>query len=266
MAPTTTDDVLVALDRIVERAKQEGDRTGYFAALYHAVTVRVKEGIERGFFDDGPLMESLDAAFAVRYLDALEAWRRGGRLTRSWEVTFEAATRRRPIVLQHLLVAINAHINLDLGIAAARVSPGQALASLRRDFDRINEILASMVLEVRRNLGSVSPWIGFLDRVGGARGDVLINFSVRVARREAWRFAERLAPIPPDRQATLIRNRDLEVAELAGRVLHPGALSSGLLVIRLREGRNVSGNIDALRHVEPPRLEEVEARMGDEVA
>ncbi len=263
MALANTDEVLAALDEIVARAKREGDRVGYFATLYRAVTARVKEGIETGFFDDGPRMEKLDAVFANRYLDALVAHERGDRPTRSWEVTFDAAARWRPIVLQHLLVAINAHINLDLGIAAARVAPGNSLRALRRDFDRINEILASMVGGVRRNVGDVSPWIGLLDRIGGARKEVVINFSVRVARREAWRFATQLASLPEDRQAPLIRVRDKEVAALADRVLHPGVLSSGLTLIRLREGMNVPDTIRALSRFDPPELEVVEARVED---
>ena len=70
-APRTIDDVLADLDVILEKSLAAPSRLGYFAALYRKVTAKVKEGIESGFFDDGPRMEQLDVVFASRYLDAL---------------------------------------------------------------------------------------------------------------------------------------------------------------------------------------------------
>jgi hypothetical protein len=49
----TIDDVVVALDDIIARARDENSRLGYFPALYRRVTVEVGNGIERGAFEDG---------------------------------------------------------------------------------------------------------------------------------------------------------------------------------------------------------------------
>lgn len=138
------------------RAVRDGNRIAYFAAMYRTVTAQVQAGLEVDFFDDGERMERLDVIFANRFLDALEAGR-GGRPTRSWRVAFDAAERWRPIVLQHLLVGINAHINLDLGAAAAQTAPGDQLPDLRADFDRINEILAGLMEGMRGALAEISP-------------------------------------------------------------------------------------------------------------
>lgn len=143
-------------------------------------------------------------------------------------------------MLQHLLAGINAHINLDLGIAAAATSPGPQLPGLRRDVDRINEILTGLSAAMRESLAEVSPWIGVLDRVGGWGDDEMIRFSLSVARSEAWRFATELAPLPADAQAAPIRTRDARVARLAHVVLHPGWLRLPLLVVRSRESNDVA--------------------------
>jgi hypothetical protein len=97
----------------------------------------VNEAILAGHFEDSARMERLDVAFANRYLDALESYHRGEELSKCWRTCFRAAHNWHPIVLQHLLLGIDAHINLNLGIAAAQTSPGTQLAGLRRDFESI---------------------------------------------------------------------------------------------------------------------------------
>lgn len=254
MPAESIDEALAALDDIIERARRDGDRRGYFAVLYRKVTAKVKEGIEAGFFDDVERMARLDVLFANRYLDAEHAHTHGDELTRSWRIAFDACSRWRPLLLQHLLAGINAHINLDLGIAAARCSPGSQLAALRGDYERINDILASMTAQVQENLGTVSPLLGLLDTLGGKHDDEIIRFSITHARNGAWRFATRLAELPEDAWPDVIDDQDRRVSLVAHAVLRPGLLSAGLLVIRLAESNDVARTIDALAVAPAPEL------------
>jgi Family of unknown function (DUF5995) len=257
----TVAEVLERLDAIIDRAIDRGSRTGYFAAIYRQVTAKVAEGLARGFFDDGERMERLDVVFANRYLDALAAHEDGRRPTRSWELAFRATGAARPLVLQHLLLGMNAHINLDLGIAAATVAPGAELSGLRRDFDRINEVLAALIAGIEDDLSELSPWIGLLDGIGGRHDEEVIRFSIEVARAQAWRFATELAPLDPDHWAGPIGAKDARVAHLARRIRNPGWLGVKLLLIRARESNDVARNIRVLRGMTPPDLGEVEARV-----
>ena len=140
MSAKTIDEVIQQLDDIVDMAYRQKSRLGYFAALYRKVTLKVKEGIGGGIFEDGERMERLDVIFANRYLNAIEQYQSNEMPTRSWQLTFETSKHWWPIVLQHLLLGMNAHINLDLGIAAAKTSPGDAIIDLKEDFKKINEI------------------------------------------------------------------------------------------------------------------------------
>ncbi|HEX2028096.1 MAG TPA: DUF5995 family protein [Nitriliruptorales bacterium] len=248
----TLQEVMDALEAVVDRFLQDASRLGYFAALYRTVTSKVAQGIAEGFFDDGERMQRLGVSFANRYLTALHALRTGGRPSRSWQAAFDAASRPAPIVLQHLLLAVNAHINLDLGIAAAEVAPGDTLPALRRDFDRINETLASMLRQVQRQIGEISPWVGLLDLLGGSHDDEIVRFSVEVARTQAWRFAVELAPLARDDWSGPIGARDATVARLARVLLRPGLLTVGLWGVRARESRDVRRNIRVLSRVQPP--------------
>src|SRR5690348_6722042 len=187
---TNIDEVLAALDRIIATAIAEHSRVGFFAALYRQVTLRVKQGIADGMFDDGPRMMQLDTVFASRYLDALEAWESGGVPTKSWRYALNASRRSDLIILQHLLLGINAHINLDLGVAAAQVAPGDALPSLHGDFQRINQILGALTDNVKRVLEQFSPLLHLVDGFGGTVDDAIVNFSLSGARDDAWLHAQ----------------------------------------------------------------------------
>ncbi|MGH9022026.1 MAG: DUF5995 family protein [Acidimicrobiia bacterium] len=201
------------------------------------------------------------------YLSALRELQQGDRTTRCWEICFAAGAERRPIILQHLILGINAHINLDLGVAAAEVAPAGALPGLRRDFDRINEILALLVGQVQRDIGALSPWIALLDRVSGHHDERMIKFSMEVARTDAWRFGVELAPLDRRDWGGPIGARDASIARLGRVLLNPGfPLSAKLRLIGARESGDVRRNIEVLNRVAGPDLRTVDARVKQERA
>ncbi len=220
MTPQTIDEVLATLDQIILRARNERDRLGFFATLYRNVTLKVKEGIAAGLFADGPRMEKLDVTFANRYLAAHESFRQGEPLSRCWSASFRLAANWPPIILQHLLTGMNAHINFDLGIAAQSVAPGDELASL----------------------------IKLLDRYASQTEDRLINFSLGKARASAWLVANMINTTPTDRLGRELSILDDGVAMLGTLIGSPKEwlISIGLHVIRIRESNDVSHIIDAL--------------------
>lgn len=244
----TIDEVITRLTEIIAETRQLPSRLGYFAALYRKVTIQVKEGIANNRFQDGMRMERLDVNFANRYLEAYELHRQGKQPTAAWQVSFEAAEQWRPLILQQLLLGINAHINLDLGIAAMETSPGEELHSLQSDFQEINSILFNLVQPVQDEIGQVSPWIGFLEKIDPSADDAIINFSMRVARDSAWRFALRLNALDAKERPGAIQRRDKEIAELGRLVVNPPGLffKAGLTLIRLRESNDIPRVIDLL--------------------
>ncbi len=247
VAPTTIDEVLAQLDAIIERSLERSSRLGYFAALYRKVTAAVRRRLAENFFDDAERMERLDVVFANRYLRALHEHETGRRPTEAWHIAFDATGRWWPIVLQHLLLGMNAHINLDLGIAAARVAPGDSIHGLRDDFQRINSILGSLVEEVSEELAEVWPLLRILDWLGGRSDEAIINFSMEGARDFAWLSALRLAPLNDSDQAGCIAELDAEVADIASLVLKPGPLISlAARIVRLGERLNVPEIIEVL--------------------
>jgi hypothetical protein len=247
MPARTIDEVIKYLDDAITLAHHEKSRLGYFAVLYRNVTIKVKEGILAGSFEDGARMERFDVTFANRYLDALERYRRGGEPSKCWRTSFRAAEHWHPIVLQHLLLGINAHINLDLGVAAAQTSPGAQLEGLKQDFDSLNNILCAMLDDVQEKLTRVSPFMPLLDLAGGRTDEAIMSFSIKRAREAAWRVAERLAPLSLEEMQKELDVLDRWVDVLAFVIQYPGTpLRLAKLVVRFTESRDVAKIIDLL--------------------
>jgi len=241
--PTTIDQVIARLEEIIEDCTARGDRLGYFAALYNRVTEAVKAGIAAGEFQDGARMERLDVIFASRYIAAYEAYRAGEMPSRSWLKAFRAAEGAEHIVLQHLLIGMNAHIGLDLGVAAARVAPGDELAALRTDFDRINTLLASLTPVVEMEIDEFSPRFDELSKITPKLDLKLVGFAMGDARAAAWSFAQALAPLAPQQQVALMARRDEEVSLLGDVILNDGLV---IRLIRAKESTDVARIIRVL--------------------
>jgi uncharacterized protein with NAD-binding domain and iron-sulfur cluster len=262
MSATTIDEVIDALDAIIDEAERKADRVGYFAALYRKVTAEVRDSVRRGEFKDGERMERLDVRFANRYLDALTAYRSGGALTETWRVTFDACADREPTVLQHQYAGLAAHLLLDLGIAAAETAPGPRLPDLHSDFDHINDVVGRLMRQVDAIIGSVSPWIGLLDKYAGVEYAALNEIGISVARDLAWRSATKLASLADGPRASEEAQMDRRAAFVAKQLLHPsGGLRLLARVIRAREKSDVAAVIRVLRGPAPTPAPAVKKRV-----
>ncbi len=235
----TLDQVLARLDQIIASAKAENAAFGYFAALYRAMTVEVKMGSAGSQFDDPARMERLDVAFAKRYFSAFDLWRAGGVPPKSWLAAFEASENSKVIVLQHLMLGVHAHINFDLGAAAAEIAPGAAIFEMENDFNRINQIIGQLTDRVQEGLTQIWPPLAVFDAVLKTRDEGFINFSTKVARDTAWQAATALAFLDGEERQVFLENLDSSVAFFAGKILRPGLLIGAVLptIRRLEIGR-----------------------------
>lgn len=246
MRATTIDEVIELLEEIIEESKATNNTSGYFAALYQKVTIAVKEKLNTDYFDNDQRMELLDIQFANRYFEAHFDYKNGKVVTQSWEKAFTHSTDNKLIVLQHLLLGINAHINLDLGIAAENTSDGD-ITVLHDDFNRINEILANMVDEIQQDLARIwSPLVKLLKWLKNI-DNLLIDFSMNRARDGAWKFATELANCMHDDKENLILKRDSKIANFAQSII-PASLIIRLVFwfVRIGERGTTLSRIKAL--------------------
>ncbi len=135
-------------------------------------------------------MARLDVIFASRYLQAHEAWRSGQPLTDSWKIAFEATKTSSLLILQQLLLGINAHINLDLG--AVETMKQQVLEDIHTDFDTINTIIGSLTYQVLQEIDRMSPLLSLMGCK--ATTPILFSFSSASAMPRDGRLVFRRRP------------------------------------------------------------------------
>ncbi len=256
MAADTIDAVIAQLEQIIQEARTRRDRIGFFATLYRTVKIRVRDRIHEGnFFADSQRMERLAVNFSNRYLDALALFRRNLQPTQCHLIAFQTASRQSPIILQHLLLGINAHINLDLPVAVAQTIPGidpeSELLNLKPDFDKINQILGEVMDKIENQIAEVSPFFGLIDIVAGTIDEKILNLGLIADRELAWQTANLLAFTKRADRPQFIKFVDDKFQALARQISDPGPpWPSVIAVIRKKESDDIPTVMQALNVVE----------------
>lgn len=244
---TSIDQVITELNSIIATAKKDQSPLGYFAALYRKVTLEVQKGIKRDEFDNGKRMEKLDVIFASRYINAYYAFKANEKTSLCWVKAFKLSEDYWPIVLQHLLMGMNAHINLDLGIAAAQTMKDEQIKDLKNDFNKINGVLASLVSDIENDLSTIWPTLKSILKYTHKVDGFLVNFAMEKARDEAWEFALKLWGTQEQNIQKEIATKDIEVENIGNLITPKELIASSIFgIIRLGEKGNVSQKITDL--------------------
>ena len=208
MAPPTTVAEVVDRLRAIEASVPAGDGVAVFNRVYLTVTERIGALLTDGApaFEDPALVAELDVVFARLWLDAYDDVAGGRRAPAPWRPLFEARTSRR-YPIQFALAGMNAHIEHDLPLAVVTTcqSRGVSPADMHRDYEAVNQVLASVEAEIRR---------GFLTSVGQQLDDhvgpvvhLVSAWHIDKARDLSWVTAETLWAL---RRMTLLRGRFLD--------------------------------------------------------
>ncbi|WRI31694.1 DUF5995 family protein [Maribacter sp. BPC-D8] len=241
-------EVLDQLDSIIDNAIINNDRIGYFAFLYRRVTAEILKEVQLENFEDNPRMETFDVAFANYYLDAYNGYINNQPISASWQFAFDTKNDTLTI-LQHIMLGINTHINLDLGLAASTAMNGLEIPDIEKDFNTVNTILGNIVNEMQDRLSSVSPLLFLLDLAGKNTDEEIINFSLRKARELSWYNANLLWGLGIEQQNAAIQQMDITVLRLGEFIKAP---KSKIVMYALKfmgkfEEKNVGRVISKLR-------------------
>ena len=252
---TPVDDVIKKVECVISWAMDTQSPLGYFAALYLRVTKSIRGAILANKFEDGLRMVEFDAEFAGRYLNAVIAhWDPVGKPTRVWQSGFKTRDGHKPLtILQYLLTAMNAHIDLDLAVVTAEIyrkSPDKSWESLHHDFIAVNTILATQIPGVLDAIDKVSPVFSTYRKLLYNNDIDFINTALCTFRDNAWGFARELVDAPTAEQAQLIHDRDAACFDFGSAYVHPVFPFGDMFdAIRAKESTDIRHNIEVLQGV-----------------
>lgn len=211
------------------------------------MTAQVLKGIQQKKFEDNPRMTTMDVAFASRYLAAWENYSKGKKCSNSWYLAFEATKNKDLLILQHIFLGMNAHINLDLGISAASIMPYRKIIPLKTDFERINSVISSINQNVQDSLNKICYPVDLIDKLSNGKDNAILDFAISKARDTSWATAVISSNTPNFLKDSVINIVDYAAAKVASQILHPKLLSSALAKeLKKCESNDIVKNIEIL--------------------
>lgn len=242
----TLEDVLVRLAAIEEAGLRAGDRQARFATLYAVMTEEIRQRLEAGFFEDNAWVRRFAVAFANLYFEAYDAAGAGRAdgTPKAWRLYFDALASGRTILLQDLLLGVNAHINHDLAWALVGIGIDPDRERRARDHRAVNRVLAGITQRATDRLATAyAPGLRTLDAVGGELDEIVGQFSIEVARDNAWEGAVALTNARTEAERRLVGTMIGSRAALMARLLRSGSLSPTFVAVfrRLEEGDVMRG-------------------------
>lgn len=216
----TIKEVLDQLDDIINQSIAENSNLGLFAYVYRRTTAEIADAIANKRFEDNERMERFDVVFANFYLDAYHAFQNNQNLSKSWRHVFEASSEYLSI-LQHVIMGMNVHINLDLAISAANVMDGKDIQAIEKDYHLVNDILFEITNELQARISRVSPLMFLADWMGKNSDERIIDFSMQKARTAAWNAANLIWSLQGTDRDKAIEALDSTVLMLGNRLQKP---------------------------------------------
>ena len=203
----TLDDVVDGLSRREQQFRAAGDRRAIFLTLYGIVSSAMRAQVAARAFADSEWVHRYAVAFANLYRQALDDYD-GGRLDlvpKAWRLCFDTARAGRGLVLQDMLLGINAHVNNDLPQALAAVSIDPDRDARYKDHCAVNAVLGAVTEQATTRLATLyAPGFTSLDECAGQLDELLSAFSLQVARENAWEAAVSLTNARSPFERTLV--------------------------------------------------------------
>lgn len=221
--------VLDRMDGLIERWSQSADRRSIFLNCYKLMTLSMLRSIGAGEFGDPQWVETLLERFAEYYFVATRAYDEGNPATPTiWRIAHDAARNPGTMVLQNVLLGINAHINYDLVLTLVDVlepEKGQ-LDSTRREFrykdhSYVNHVIALTVNSVQDQvLEPQAPILDLVDKLLGPLDEWTISHLIASWRDNVWDNAmQAIDAGSPDQRQVILQKAEASALHWANRIL-----------------------------------------------
>lgn len=220
---TTLGQVVDGLSGLEQAALARHDRRAVFLTVYVQLSREMKRLIEARAFRDNDWVARYTIAFANFYREANDAYEAGAAVAKSWRIAFDIAKQGAALVSQDVLLGINAHINHDLALALEQVAIDPRREDRLFDHTAVNEVLRALTDAVSERISELyAPGLTVVDASAGTFDEEISNFSLAIARENAWEAAVALANARADiERRTIRRLLDVRASAVARLILVP---------------------------------------------
>jgi hypothetical protein len=217
------DDVVAGLGGLEREAIDRRDRRAIFLTVYGEMSREMKRLVEARAFADNEWVARYTVAFANFYREAYDAYERRTPVAKCWRIAFDTANRGAALVAQDLLLGINAHINHDLALALEVIGIDPDRDARLADHTAVNEVLRSLTDAVSARVSELyAPGLAGVDECAGTLDEDVSNFSLALARENAWEAAVALANARSEIERRAIRRLlDVRGSAIARLILAP---------------------------------------------
>ncbi|MGH4019482.1 MAG: DUF5995 family protein [Pseudonocardiaceae bacterium] len=239
----TIEDVIEGFARLEQAFLARRDRRGVFVVAYLKITQELQRRIDANQFHNSHWVADYGVAFANRYHQALAAYEREDRASvpEPWRISLDTSKAGSGLVMQDLMLGINAHINHDLAFALHEVGIDPDRNARYEDHTAVNAALRVATEEVQDRIAAMyATGLGVLDQLLGNLDEEFSLFSFQAAREHAWNMGA----------ARVNARTELEQRLLTKTIENQSVLVSGLI---LTPNTPFPWLIEALRAVEQIR-------------
>jgi hypothetical protein len=227
LADPEVDAIASRLASLARRYERERDSRCVFTHSYALLTAALDRYMVADRPEDPDYLVAIARRFAGRYFLALEAWDAGRRdeVSPGWRIVFERIATRRTSPLEDLVVGVYAHIVHDLPFVLADLAEGPRLGPIDT-YHRVSDVIVGAMDEIVDDVGRrYSPWIRWLDRLGGEDDEILSGYGILIGRGMAWYNAQRL--LAPETRDEAVRSLNRSTLVFVERLLEPPVWSPG---------------------------------------
>lgn len=185
-------EVVIELEKIAKNSIATKSNAVHFAFIYYEISKAIQEGIQLGVFEDNERMSWFTANFGNRYLEAYYLYQKGLPISQCWKYAFDCVEQNSFSVVQHLLLGINAHINLDLVFATHDLYHYADPKTLEKDFFKIDELLTQVYCRLLPRYAKFSLGIKILNIMPHALSQPFLKSHVLRIRKRAWKKVNKI--------------------------------------------------------------------------
>ncbi len=199
---------------LVRQWQEASDKRAVFLDCYLRMTRGMLTAIEAGEFHDPVWVSALLIRFADYYFDALDAYERQSPATPAvWKLVHDATGRERTMILQDLLLGINAHINYDLVLTLVDMMDAEwsQLSDTHRqqryaDHSHVNAVIGRTIDAVQDQVVEhYAPGLNVIDLVLGPLDEWVMSRMIAHWRDEVWKNAVVLIETPDTAERERLR-------------------------------------------------------------